>query len=285
MLFSESTFTTSDNLSLYTLSALPENPPRAVIFVVHGYGEHIGRYTHVIEALVQQDFAVYGIDHRGHGKSEGERAYFATLTQAVDDLHGYYQQCVSKHPGLPRFLFGHSMGTLISLAFTLRYQSELAGLALSGCAVGANETVPGVVLSLGKLVKSIAPTLPLIPALAASEISTDPTTVEKYESDPLVYRGMWKVGMGIGLIESGLDIQKRASELTLPLLILHGEADKITPISGSRAIYAKASSTDKTLKTYPGMRHEIMNEREREKPLSELVNWLNAHVSDAGGGR
>lgn len=270
-------FVTPDNLKLHTVAWLPEGVPRAVVLIVHGYGEHILRYAHVAEALVNAGYAVYGPDHRGHGQSEGPRAYFARFDDAIDDLRRYFEQVREKHPGLKLFVYGHSMGTLISLAFALRYQAEISGLAISGCAVTGDEVIPGVVVALVKFVKSFAPALPLLPALPTSELSTDLTTVKAYEADPLVYRGLWKAGMGVILLEAGRMIRSRAHQLTLPLLIMHGEADKITPISGSRLIYERATSADKQLITYPGMRHEIMNERERNRPLGDLLNWLNGH--------
>jgi acylglycerol lipase len=272
------TLITADNLKLHTVSWLPQTPPRAVVFIVHGYGEHIGRYPHVAEALVNAGFAVYGLDHRGHGKSEGTRAYFKTLDDAVNDYRMYFEQVRAKHPELKIFMYGHSMGSLIALAFALRYQNDLTGLALSGCAVNGDETVPGIMMALGKFIKSFAPTLPLQPGLPSSELSTDPAVSQAYDNDPLVYRGLWKVGMGIGLIEAGIKLRDQAQQLKLPLLIMHGEEDKITPISGSKLIYERATSSDKTLKTYPGMRHEIMNEREKEKPLAELQNWITVHL-------
>lgn len=269
--------TTSDNLKLHTVAWRPEGTPRGIVFIVHGYGEHIARYPHVAEALVNAGFAVYGIDHRGHGKSEGTRAYFKTLDDAVNDFAAYFEQVRAKNPGQKLFVYGHSMGSLIALAFALRYQKDLAGLALSGTAVNGDETIPKPIMALGKFIKSFAPTLPLLPGLPSTELSTDLSVGEIYDQDPLVYRGMWKVGMGIGLLEVGKTLRERAGELTLPLLIMHGEIDKITPISGSNVIYERAKSTDKTLKTYPGMRHEIMNGRENAQPIADLTGWLTRH--------
>lgn len=272
-----SSLTTADNLTLHTVAWLPENEPKAVVVIVHGYAEHIGRYPHVAEALVKAGYAVYGLDHRGHGKSEGLRAYFANFDDAVNDLRRYVEQIQAKHPGKKLFVYGHSMGSLIALGYTLRYQKEMTGLAISGCALNGDETVPGFLIRAGQFIKSFAPTMPLLPGLPSSELSTDLSVGEAYDNDPLVYRGIWRVGMGIGLIVAGRAMRDQLDQLTLPLLIMHGEADKITPISGSHTVYERAKSTDKTLLTYPGMRHEIMNEREKEKPLGALVDWLNRH--------
>jgi acylglycerol lipase len=277
MNYASSSLKTADNLTLHTVAWLPETEPKAVVVIVHGYAEHIGRYPHVAEALVNAGYAVYGLDHRGHGKSEGLQAYFADFEDAVHDLRRYVEQVQAKHPGKKLFLYGHSMGSLIAMAYTLRHQNELAGLAISGCAINGDEIVPGLLIGLGQFVKSFAPTLPMIPGLPSSELSTDLSVGEAYDKDPMIYRGLWRVGMGIGLIIAGRKIRDQLGQFTLPLLIMHGEADKITPISGSRLTYERAKSTDKTLFTYPEMRHEVMNEREKEKPLGALVDWLNKH--------
>ena len=277
MTHTSSSLTTSDNLKLHTVAWLPETDPKAVVIIVHGYAEHIGRYPHVADALVKAGYAVYGLDHRGHGKSEGLRAYFANFEDAVNDLRRYAEQVQAQHPGKKLFLYGHSMGSLIALSYTLRHQNELAGLAISGCAMNGDEIVPGVLIGVGQFVKSFAPTLPMIPGLPSSELSTDLSVGEAYDQDPLVYRGLWRVGMGFWLIVVGRALREKLAQLTLPLLIMHGEADKITPISGSRVVYERAQSPDKNQLTYPRMRHEIMNEREKEKPLGALVDWLNKH--------
>ncbi len=272
-----SSFTTLDNLKIHTVTWLPVGKPRAGIFLVHGYGEHIGRYTHVAEALVNAGYAVFGLDHRGHGKSDGLQAYFETIEQPIKDLAQYFEQVQQQYPNLKLFMLGHSMGSLLALAFALKYQAELAGLLISGCAVNGDEAVPGVILGLANLLKNIMPTTPLIPGLPASELSTDTAVVDAYQKDPLVYTGAWRVGMGALLINTGKILREQANKLTLPVLILHGENDKITPPSGSKVIYEKAASKDKTLTMYPGMRHEIMNEREKARVLADILAWLNNH--------
>jgi alpha-beta hydrolase superfamily lysophospholipase len=272
-----SSFTTLDNLKIHTVNWLPPNKPSAGVVLVHGYGEHIGRYTHVAEALVNGGYAVFGLDHRGHGKSAGLQAYFENIEQPVKDLAQYFEQIQQQHPGMKLFMLGHSMGSLLALAFALKYPTELTGLLLSGCAVNGDETVPSPILALANILKNIIPTTPLIPGLPPTELSTDTAVVAAYQQDPLVYTGAWRVGMGALLINTGKILREQANQLALPLLVLHGAEDKITPVSGSKLIYERAASTDKTLKLYPGMRHEIMNEREKERVLTDILAWLNNH--------
>jgi alpha-beta hydrolase superfamily lysophospholipase len=268
-------FITADHIHIHTVAWLPAGTPRALVFIVHGYAEHILRYNHVAEALLQDGYAVYGMDHRGHGRSQGLRAYFPTFDLAVDDYRQYVEQVKAQHPRTKHFLFGHSMGSVIALAYTLRYQREMTGLALSGTAITADETQPAFVIALAQFLSRIIPTVPLFPGLGSAELSTDLSVGQAYDADPLVYRGAWRVGVAVGIVQASQAIRARLGELTLPLLIQHGEADKITPISGSRLVHEQAASGQKRLITYPTMRHEIMNEREKEQPINALRQWLN----------
>src|SRR5450432_961872 len=126
------TFQTSDGLTIYAEHHLPDGEPKAAVLLVHGYGEHLGRYRHVIARLVDSGYAVYALDHRGHGKSEGVRAYCDYMNQFVEDLKVYFDHMKAAQPGKKRFVLGHSMGALISLSFAERYQDEIDALAISG---------------------------------------------------------------------------------------------------------------------------------------------------------
>jgi acylglycerol lipase len=268
---------TSDNLTLFTQSWVPDGKPRAIVLIVHGYGEHSTRYTHVADALVKANYAVYTLDHRGHGKSEGLQAYFASLDDAVKDLRAYFETIQRQHSGQKIFVYGHSMGSLISLAFTLKYQQDVAGLIITGTAITGDETVAAPLIAIGKVLQRFMPTMPLLPALGLDELASDPSVGEVYGKDPLVYRGKWRIGMGFGLIVAGRELQKQIQNLKLPLLIMHGEEDKITPISGSHMVRDKALSVDKTFKSFPGMRHEIHNDRSKGEVIDTMIQWLNGH--------
>lgn len=245
------------------------------MLIVHGYGEHSTRYTHVADALVKANYAVYTLDHRGHGKSEGLQAYFASLQDAVKDLRTYFETIQRQYPGQKIFIYGHSMGSIISLAFTLQYQKDVAGLIITGTAITGDETVPAPIIAIGKVLQRFIPTVPLLPALGLDELASDPSVGEVYGKDPLVYRGAWRIGMGIGLIVAGRELQTQIQNLKLPLLIMHGEEDKITPISGGHLVRDKALSVDKTFKSFPGMRHEIHNDRSKGEVIDTMIQWLD----------
>jgi len=272
-------FQTADGLNIHTESWLPDGDPSAVVLLVHGYAEHIGRYAHVAGRLVDNGFAVYGLDHRGHGQSEGLRAYFEDFDQPVNDLKQYFDSIKAAHANAKIFLYAHSMGSLIGLAFALRCQDQLAGLILTATAVDADKTIPPAIIALGKFLSTIIPRTPLLPALPSAALSRDAAVGAAYDADPLVYRGAYRVKMGVGILRSAQELRQRADALHLPLLILHGSADAITPLSGSERIYRQASSSDKTLRVFPDAYHEVHNELEKETLLDVVVNWLNARLA------
>ncbi|MSP12265.1 MAG: alpha/beta hydrolase [Chloroflexi bacterium] len=274
----ESRFTVPDGTELYFQSWRPDQP-RAVIMVVHGYAEHSGRYTHPVEYLVPRGYAIYALDLRGHGKSAGERAYIADFGQYLQDLVAFQSQVARREPHQKLFLLGHSMGGLIAVLYAAEHQDELAGLILSGPGLSLSQNTSPMLISLSGLVSRLAPHLALVP-LDASAISRDRTVVDAYRSDPLVYNGKVKVRMGTEMLNATKRVPGISSRLRLPLLILHGSADRLADPTGSQALYEQVSSQDKTLRVYPELYHEVFNELgpDRQQVLTDLATWLDAHV-------
>ncbi len=270
-------FQTSDGLTLYTEYALPDGDPKAVVLLVHGYGEHCGRYQHVIARLVGAGYAVYTLDHRGHGKSEGVRAYCDTMLQFVEDLKRYFDRMSAAQPGKKRVVIGHSMGALISLAFTQRYQDEIDALVISGAPVNADANVSPLMVWLGSILTHLAPKLHLLPSSGPGILSRDPEIDIAWDNDPLTNKKPMRVRLGVEINNMARDVREHLADLHLPILILHGAEDKLVNPSGSQLAYEKVSSADKTLKLYPGMRHEVMNEIGKEAVLDEIVAWLDQH--------
>jgi acylglycerol lipase len=279
MMHQTGSFKAADGTTIHTESWLPESDVRAVVLISHGVAEHIGRYAHVAARLVAEGYAVYGLDHRGHGKTGGEpRAYFDNFDQPVDALKQYLDQVKAAQPGKKIFLYGHSLGSLIALVFTLRYHSELAGLISSGTPLEAEASQPALLVALAGVLNNAIPKVAITP-LPTSCLSHDPAEVKKYETDPLNYHGNVRVRIGHLILQNSRIVKARAAELTLPLLIIHGEGDKICPPAGSETLYRGAGSKDKTLKLYPGLFHEIHNETAAEQKivLDDIVSWLNNH--------
>ncbi len=268
-------FQTADGLTIHTEAWPVAGEPRAVVLIVHGLGEHIGRYAHVAAFLNERGYAVYGLDHRGHGKS-GERVYFEQFTQPVDDLKRYFDTVKAAHPGKKIFLYAHSLGTLIGLSFLLRHQNEVAGAVISGTPLEVESSQPKLLVQAGGLLDKIAPKMGAS-VLPTVYLSRDTAVVKAYEADPLVYHGNVRVRMGNQIVQVSREIKARAGELKLPLFIFHGDADKICPPPGSQTLYDRVGSGDKTLKFYSGFFHESHNETEKETVLADIAAWLDTH--------
>lgn len=277
--YQTSTLQTPDGETLFCHAWRAGEPAsaRGAVFIAHGIGEHAGRYDHVARAFNEDGWAVYAIDHRGHGRSSGTRTYFEHAMQPVQDYRLFFERERSAHTGQKTFLFGHSMGSIISLMFTLQYPKDLDGLILTGTATNVEDLQPKWLVMVGDFVGKRLPKVRGVPPVGIDTLSTDPSTLEAYNADPLVDKGLVRLGMGRYIINAGRQLQERAHELKLPLLIMHGADDQLTPPSGSKTIYERASSADKTLKLWEGMRHELTNERERAKVLQVMREWLMNH--------
>lgn len=264
---------------LHRRSWQPDGGVRAALLLVHGLGEHGGRYVHVAEFLTGSGFAVHALDLVGHGKSGGTPGHverFAEYLDGVGELLAYVRE---QHPGVPVFLVGHSMGGLISALFLLRDQSSFAGCVLSGPLIRSDAEPPRPLLGINRLLSAIVPKLGML-SLDATAVSRDPAVVEKYLSDPLVHHGKISSRLVHEMFVAMYAITDRADAIRLPILIMHGEADRLTSPAGSELLYRKIGSTDKTLKIYPGLYHEIFNEPERDEVLAELRAWLEARLPD-----
>ena len=251
-----------------------EKAPKAVVVLVHGYAEHIGRYGHVIETLNKRHYVVFMLDHRGHGESEGERASVEKFAYFVDDLHLLLLKAKERFPNLPCFMVAHSMGGLIATHYALRYEDQLDGLVLSGSALQIGHDVPRWLKAISKYLAKLIPNVPLLPN-KENVLSRDPTVEPRFQDDPLCYNGKVKVRMGYEMMIASQDALARMSRLSLPLLIMHGSADELTNPAGSKALYQQARSQDKTFKLWPDHFHEIFNELQKEQVIDFMLEWLD----------
>ena len=265
------------DVELFAQAWLPERDPRAVVVISHGLAEHGGRYPEVAARLVASEYAVYALDHRGHGRSGGPRANIDRFAYLVSDLGTFAGRAQREHPGVPVFLLGHSMGGAIALACALRYKGSLKGLVLSAPALAAGETVSSLKMLTLRLLSSLAPNARAL-TLPAAAISRDPAVVEAYEQDPLVFRGAIPARTIVELLQAMAAFPVSAPELRIPVLVQHGTADKLVPLAATRPIYETlGQSKGRTLRTYEGLFHEIYNEPERDRVLADLAVWLEAH--------
>ena len=247
---------------------------RGLVFIAHGLGEHSGRYRHVAAALTEVGLICYGIDHRGHGKSAGTRAYIPDGDLPIDDLDRLYQIVRAEYPHLPALLFGHSMGSLISLDFVLRFPDRVRALALSGVAIHGERTKPAWLVSLCLLAAQYIPKLRLSPPSSPTVLTHDEDVLQDWLSDPLTDKGMWRIGTSAALLRLGRQICASAAELNLPLLAMHGSDDHLVPASGAHFLAEHAGSTDVTVKIYEGLRHELVNEIGRDQIIATIRDWL-----------
>jgi acylglycerol lipase len=250
-----------------------ESSPRAAVVISHGGGEHSGRYDHVARRLNDAGYPVYALDHRGHGISEGERMRFSSVDPMAADLRKMVGIAAAAVPGRRPFLLAHSMGAAVGLHYVCDHQDELSGLVLSGTLASLDQKTP--VRMAARAVARVAPGRGIF-KVDPETVSRDPEVIAAYDSDPLNFHGSFPAESIVALERVGISFPKRLPSLTLPLLILHGEADKLTPPSGSQLVDELASSHDKTLHIYPGLRHEILNEPERDAIIDEIVAWLIA---------
>ena len=263
--------------NIYYQSWLPESEPRGVLLIVHGLAEHSDRYENVVNHFVPLGYAVYGIDHLGHGKSDGTRVYVERFDDYTNTLKIYFDKVRGSQPGKPIFLVGHSMGGLISAVYLLDHQAELAGAVLSGPAVKIPKYVTPVILFMGKMLSALVPKYGLLP-LDANGVSRDPSVVQAYVSDSLVHRGKATARLAAEMLKAMQTITAQAARITLPILIVQGSADKLVNPAGAQMLYDAVSSFDKEIKIYDGLYHEVFNEPEHDMVLRDVEIWLESHL-------
>lgn len=254
-----------------------QSAPGPTIVIAHGLGEHGGRYRRVAEFLVGRGCVVYAIDHRGHGRSAGPRAFVDRFDHAVADLDQLIDLARRERPGPKLFLLGHSMGGSLALDYAIKHQEKIDALLLSGPGAALTAASAFVVL-MSKLLSFLAPSLGVL-AIDPSAVSRDPVEVAAYVSDPLNFHGKVPARTAGELVSFIERLPDRLATLTLPLLIMHGKADTLTDVAGSEMVMRGVRSKDKTLLVYEGLRHEIFNELpvDRARVFDDLWTWIDAH--------
>jgi alpha-beta hydrolase superfamily lysophospholipase len=255
----------------------PDVPPRAVVILAHGFGEHARRYDHVTQRLGRAGLVTYALDHRGHGRSGGKRVMVRDVSEFTGDFDTLAGIATRENPGLTRIVLGHSMGGAIVFAYGVERPDNYDLMVLSAPAVAAQDMVPRVVALAAKVLGVVAPGLP-VEALDFNAISRDPEVVNDYNTDPLVYHGKVPAGLGRALLQVGETMPQRAPALTTPLLVVHGTGDSLVPIEGSRRLVECVGSADVELKEYAGLFHEVFNEPEQNQVLDDVVSWLNLRL-------
>jgi alpha-beta hydrolase superfamily lysophospholipase len=246
------------------------NPKAAwIALLAHGYGEHIGRYGHVAEALREAGAAVLGIDHQGHGRSGGERVWIEDFEVVVDDLHRVALTAFDKYPDRPMVLIGHSMGGLIAARYAQHHGAELTALVLSGPMFGARPILEQLVAMVP------IPEIPIDPAA----LSRDPAVGKAYANDPLIWHGAFRHATLNAMIATMNQVQEGPCLGPLPLLYLHGEADMLVPLAATRPVIERLRGAVYESKFYPGAMHEVFNEINRGEVLQDLIGFIRRFLA------
>lgn len=256
---------------------LPDGEPKAILLVVHGLAEHCGRYMNLVNYFVPAGFAVFGLDHIGHGKSAGERVYVESFEDYTQTLKEYLAMIHEWQPAKQVFLIGHSMGGLIAAAYLLENQDEFSGVVLSGPSIKVPANISKATIMIANLLSILIPKAGLV-KLEADGISSDPEVVEAYINDNLVYSGKTTARLGAELIKTMKNVTAEAAKISLPLMVVQGSADILVDPSGAQLIYDLVSSEDKTIKIYEGFFHEVFNEPKHELVLNDIGTWLEKHL-------
>lgn len=274
MIQTTATFTGSDGLSLFARTWKPEAAPRAVLAIVHGVTEHSGRYQSLAAALCPQGIEIAAFDLRGHGQSAGRRGHVNSWHDYVSDVAQFLAHLHGEHPTLPLFLFGHSLGTLISLAFVMEQPAAARGLILSGTAVDPVGVARPHLVAIARIFSRVWPTFSVrIQSAERPKLSRDPKVDTAFMADPLVLKSV-TARFGTEALAMIASIKRRAGSVTLPLLAIHGEADPLNSLAGTRRYFEQVGSRDKQLNVYPGSLHEVYHDLDQAKVFADLQNWI-----------
>lgn len=265
-------------LNIFARAWRPEGRPKALVVIAHGVLSHSGYYEWVGEQLMAAGFAVYAIDHRGRGRSDGERFFVEKIDDYVADLATLIDLAKAELPGLPTFLLGHSAGGVISSVYTLEHQAELTGFICESFAFQVY--APDFALAVVKGLSHVFPHAHVL-KLPISEFSRDPKVVEFMNADPLIAGEVQPTTTVAALVRADERLKEEFPLITLPVLILHGTSDKVTKPGGSQMFYDNAGSTDKTLKLYEGHAHDLLNDYGKETVLGDIQAWIEARLPSA----
>ena len=269
----ELSWNTSDGINIYGKIWHTNMPLKAIICIMHGMGEHINRYNHVAEMFTTNGYAVIGCDQRGHGKSGGKRGHFPDFETFLNDVDTLLMQASTHFPDAKQILYGHSMGGNLVANYLLRRQPNIAGAILSSPYFQLAFQPSAGKLKIGRLLKGIFPSLSMSSGLDANAISRDADVVKKYLNDPLVHDKV-SAKMGIEMIETGQWAINNAEKLTIPTLVYHGTADRLTSHHGSE-LFTQNAGKLVTFISLEGLYHETHNEPEKKEVFKKIIFWLN----------
>jgi acylglycerol lipase len=265
---------------LYWQAWLPERDVRAAILVAHGYGEHGGRYGNLVDRLVPRGFAVYALDHRGHGRSEGPRGHVERFAEFVADFHALRVRVDAEQRDKPIFLLGHSLGGLIVARYLLQHPAGVTGAVLSSPALGLVEEPSALLQLAGRLLSRVAPRTSFQGSVKPEFLSRDASVGRAYAADPLVHRRV-SARFFTEFKWSMANVNARGAEIRVPILVLQAGDDRLVDPRATEAFAAQIAPERKRVRFYPGLYHEIFNETDKDRVFDDLERWLDALLEEA----
>jgi alpha-beta hydrolase superfamily lysophospholipase len=268
-------FKAADGTELFAHTFPAKNPPKAIVCLVHGHGEHIERYANLAAALNKADYTLVGFDLRGHGQSAGKRGHTPSYETLLGDIDAFLAEADEYHPAEPHFLYGHSLGGNLVLNYALRRKPKLRGVISTSPWLKLAFEPSAIQISLAKIMDKLFPAFIQHSGLKTSDLSHDKAVVRAYEEDPLVHDNI-SARLFIAMHESGLWALDHAEKFPLPLLLMHGSADRITSADASRE-FAEKAGEQVTFKLWEGFYHETHNEPEKDAVFQTIISWLDTH--------
>jgi alpha-beta hydrolase superfamily lysophospholipase len=278
MSYNELNWQCTDGTRMFACEWKPEHTGqvRAVIGIVHGMGEHMGRYSHVANMLNEQGYAVLGFDQRGHGHTRGQRGHAPSYNSLLEGIDILLAEAKTKYPDIPLFLYGHSMGGNLTLNYLLRRKPQLAGAIVTGPWLKLAFKPPSLQTAIGSIVEWIYPKYTNNRPLKADNLTSDPAMIDRYVNDPLGH-GHITAKYFFAIQRAGVWANQHASQLSIPILLMHGGDDRVTSLPASKQ-FAEQAGTMVTWMEWPGYKHELQNEIGREEVFTVIRNWLNAQL-------
>lgn len=272
----ESWYEGAGGTRLYCRSCGTPSEPRAVVISLHGLGDHSGLYPMVAEALAPRGIAVYAPDLRGNGRSPGPRGHIDSWADLREDLGLLVRRARAETPGVPLFLLGNSLGGLVALDYASYYPDELRGVVAVAPPLG-ELGVPAPLLALGRVLSRVWPRFSLETGMDLGGLSRDPAVVEEVLADPLFHR-RGTARLSTEVTATIARVQRAAPEFPVPLLVVHGGADRMVPPDGSRRFVARAGQRDKELLEVPGAYHALLADLDGERVLAAIRDWIVARI-------
>lgn len=275
MTIREATFVGESGPAIFYREWLPQEEPRGTVVICHGVNSHGGQYLWAADRFVEAGFAVYALDLRGRGRSGGERYYVEDIAEYVGDLAGTIAIAKQRNPGRKLFLLGHSAGGVVGASYVLDHQHEIDGFLCESFAFQV--PAPGFALAAIKGLSHIAPRLGVL-TLKNEDFSRDPHWVAVLNGDPLTQHETQPAATVAALVRADERLRAEFPTITIPLLILHGTADKATVCQGSVFFHETAGSADKTLKLYEGHYHDLLADLGKEEVIDDMLQWIEARL-------